>query len=459
VVVKRRILSTGAGQLDDFDDWVGLGNPIPSMERREVAGADGTNDVAALGAAPGRASNHEAPPAQDGHPGVRAADESHGTGVALAGPAAHRPFELLRERAAPDLDTFLTSAAEVAEAASAPTGAGPRTWAAVLETIATNAAGDPALRAFVAAFPDTAPGDSWEDIRTAIEGAVRSIPGQDDFDLLPTLGASLTTEQATQLARAIDRLLITVRDGRHQTATAMQAAIGRAQDFVYLETPAIDELTAAGGDIDLVGALVDRLAAVPALRVVVCVPKRFVDGQPAKLEELRRDGVNGTLHTLQAAAGERVAWFAPTAGPGRDLHMSSTTVVVDDAVLLTGTTHLWRRGLTFDSSLAAALFDEQLTDGRSRLVRAARRRLLADRFGIDETLVSDDPAAIVSAARRLAQRGGMGRIDPTAYTPAARTADATDDLWLPDGSTATDWLVALAALLAQADGGGDDFIR
>jgi hypothetical protein len=239
----------------------------------------------------------------------------------------------------------------------------------------------------------------------------------------------------------------------------MQAAIGRAQDFVYLETPAIDDLTAASGEIDLLGALVDRLAAIPALRVIVCAPKRFVDGQPAKLEELRREGVNGALHTLQAAAGERVAWFAPTAGPGRDLHMSSTTVVVDDAVLLTGTTHLWRRGLTFDSSLAAALFDEHVTAGRPRLVRAARRRLLADRLGIDEGLVSDDPVAIVSAARRLSQRGGLGRIDPAAYAPGPRTADPADDLWLPDGTASVDWLVALAALLAQADDSGDDFIR
>ncbi|MEL6891884.1 MAG: hypothetical protein AAFP84_09820, partial [Actinomycetota bacterium] len=456
----RVVIPSDIADIDEFHDWVGLGNPIPSMERREVASADEATDVAAIGSTSGRGRNHEHARSQDGHPGVVASDEIHGTGASLAGPAAHRMVGLLRERAYDDLGAFAEAATTIATPAAAPTGAGPQTWAVVLETIARDAAGDPALRAFVDAFPNFTPGDTWENLRTAIEGAVNSLPGVTGFSILGSLGASLTTAQAAQLARAIDQLVLKTRDGRQQGATSIAAAIGRAQDFVYVETPAIDDLTADGGAIDVVGALTARLAANPSLSVILCVPARYLPGTPAALEAMRRSGIAGAIDTLESAGGDRVVWFAPTAGPGRHLHMSSTTVVVDDALLVTGTTHLWRRGLTFDSSLACALFDESLTGGRPTLVRQARRRLLAERLGVDVSLVSDDPIELARAARLVAARGGLGRIDTGAYSPAARVANEPEDsMWLPDGSVATDWFVLLAALLGQTDEDDDDFIR
>lgn len=459
--VKTRVaLPTDLAQIDEFDDWVGMGNPIPSMERREAAAVDDGADVAALGTTPGRARHHENPPAGTGHVGVVASNEIHGTGVSLGGPAAHPLVALLRERRADTLEDFVNDAVTLESVPVAPAAGGPSTWAVTLETLATGAAGDPAIRAFLSVLPGFLPGDTWEDLRTAIEGAVRNIPGQGSFDLLSSLGASLSTAQATQLARALDDVILKTRDGRRQTYVSMQAAIERAQDFVYIETPAIDELTAESGDIDIVGALARRLTANPALQVLVCVPHKFLEGQPTKLEELRRSGVGGAMHTLAGVDDERVVFFTPVAGPDRPSFMSSTTVIVDDAILITGTTHLWRRGLTFDSSLAAALFDDTLTGGRPALVRAARRTLLSDRLGIDISLVSDDPVDLVHAARLLNARGGLGRVDTEAYAVAARVADAVDDpMWLPDGTDAADWFTVLAALLGQNDSTGDDFVR
>ncbi|MBL8973166.1 MAG: hypothetical protein JNK56_21450, partial [Myxococcales bacterium] len=60
---------------------------------------------------------------------------------------------------------------------------------------------------------------------------------------------------------------------------------------------------------------------------------------------------------------------------------ASTTAIVDDAYALTGTTHLWRRGLSFDSPFAATIFDEALTPGRPADLVGFRRRLLAGRLG------------------------------------------------------------------------------
>ena len=56
--------------------------------------------------------------------------------------------------------------------------------------------------------------------------------------------------------------------------------------------------------------------------------------------------------------------------------------IVDDAYALTGTTHLWRRGLSFDSPFAATVFDEALTPGRPADLVGFRRRLLDSRAQI-----------------------------------------------------------------------------
>ena len=122
--------------------------------------------------------------------------------------------------------------------------------------------------------------------------------------------------------------------------------------------------------------------------------------------------------------------------------MASTTVIVDDVWLLSGSTHLWRRGLSFDSSLAVALFDEATARGRSAGVRAARRQLLADRLGIGLALVSDDMDQMLKSIRRLNEAGGLSRVKPDAYPAENDQTTATDQqLWNPDGrpGVVNDW--------------------
>ena len=135
--------------------------------------------------------------------------------------------------------------------------------------------------------------------------------------------------------------------------------------------------------------------------VILCVPERFLPGQPSKLEEIRIAGINAALKSLVDAAPDNVELFTPIAGSGRRLYMASTTVIVDDVFMLTGTTHLWRRGLTFDSSLAVALFDDALVMGRPATVRAARLLLVANRLGLPVPFSPTDPAHVRDAVRRL----------------------------------------------------------
>lgn len=85
-------------------------------------------------------------------------------------------------------------------------------------------------------------------------------------------------------------------------------------------------------------------------------------------------------------AADRLAVFSPGAGAGRAIRFASMSVVVDDAFALTGTTHLSRRGLRWDSSLEASVFDERLVDGRPQDVRGFRIQLVGDRLGVPDVL-------------------------------------------------------------------------
>ncbi len=203
-------------------------------------------------------------------------------------------------------------------------------------------------------------------------------------------------------------------------------------------------LTAGSGDslIDVVAALKARFAQRPALAVVLCVPEKFLPKQPRKLEAVRSAGVRTALKSLLDAAPDSVVLFTPTAGPGRPLHMASTTTVVDDVWLLTGSTHLWRRGLSFDSSLAVALFDEATARGRPAALRQARRQLIGDAM-----------AQLRATITRLNLAGGLQRVQPNVYPAASDPTSATDLLvWNPDGRPggSRDWLQLLGGLTGTA---------
>ncbi|HEY5923115.1 MAG TPA: hypothetical protein VIV11_15655, partial [Kofleriaceae bacterium] len=151
------------------------------------------------------------------------------------------------------------------------------------------------------------------------------------------------------------------------------------------------------------------------------------------------------------AGGPRVAVFSPSAGPGRTLRLASTTVVVDDVYALTGTTHLSRRGLSFDSSFACAVFDEVLDGGRPREVRQFRRQLVAERLGLPVSLVPNDPADLVAAIKKVVKRAG-GRIAPFVLAAAELPVTDTDkDVWNRDGAkipatfNLMEWFSLLAA--------------
>ncbi|MCP4504969.1 MAG: hypothetical protein GY826_01055, partial [Fuerstiella sp.] len=429
-----------------------LGRPFPLMERREVAAIDTAGAQGMIGSVPGRDRYHEAVPAQLGHPGMPAAEEIHGSAASLSGPIIPRLQALMRERIATDINECVSTAQ--APLATIADPGGTTAWASILETLTHGISGDVSVRSFVAATSSFLPGQAWTDIKNAIELAT-------GIDLDASID-SATLDDDT-LATAMDQLILKTRDGARQFYTALTAAINRAEDFIYIETPAIDALSTGDSDeVDLIELLTTRLQNQAGLKLMLCVPEKYLPGQPSKLEEIRQSTIGAALKALKDSAADNVELFTPTAGPDRRLHMASTTVIVDDAVALTGTTHLWRRGLTFDASLSVALFDENVLDGRPAAINNARRQLLADRLGVDITLIANDFNDCFFAIQAHNNNGGLLRVEPDAYTAKDDATSPADlDIWNPDGTTAgiSDWFLFLAGLGTDVEAEINNAIR
>lgn len=428
--------------LDDFD-LRPAGAPLPLLERLEVlAGrADGDTVEAVVGSTPLLGRHHELLPHQLGHPGAPASAEVHGTGARLSGPAAVPVLEIVRDRVHAGTVDLVTAARTVLPAPAEPAAA--TVWTAVLQTVASNVEGEAALVPQVLNVPGYPFGEPLADVLAFLRDKLSGLP-------LPPGDVA----QAESMARALDRRVRVAARGVREGRISMVRAIERAEDFVYIETPALDDEPFAGdpeldpdADRSPWSALRQRLDDVPALRAVVCVPIHLMPGHPARLEALRDE-----LLAAQMRADGRLVFFSPAAGPGRSLRLASTTVIVDDVYAITGTTHLWRRGQTFDSSVAVAAFDEQIVDDASRELRDFRRRLVAGRLGLGLTQLPDEPAALTEAIRRINEQGGRGRtMVEHLETPAETTGTISRAAWNPDGSPGTDFdvLVRLATALAS----------
>lgn len=434
--------------------------PGIGQDMHDFAAYDTNSHQGVIGGLTGRAPWHEAPPAARAHAGVSAGPDMHGSGVALAGPAADGLRLLMRERAVDGIAGFLAAMGVPFTAAVAP--AGPGVWTALLETAAKGTHGHLLMSLIPAGF---GPGKAWDNadpadpgIKQQIDQVLASLPGGLTTDAL----IDSTTFEDSTAAAAFDRVLDKHRNGVQGFARAALAAIGRAEDLVWLQTPALDNegFAHAAGDIHLLNALAARLAAQPALHCLIVLPEKHLPDRNLKLDQVRQSAIGAALQALQAAAPDRVAWVSPSAGPGRPFHMASTTLVVDDVLLLTGGAHTWRRGLVFDSALSAAVFDEVLQDGRPAAVAAARRLLAGAMLGVDPAFVPSTAADLVAAVKALNAGGGFGRTQPATHVPRVDTTPAAEKaVWNPALSADTDWTATLAALVGNVKTEFDNGVR
>ena len=457
--------------------------PLATQERLDQAVVNRASATAALWTAPALGATHDLGRHSHGHPYAPAAVECAGTGVALTGLAA----DLVAEHTADRIDRVAANLVQARVTAAAtpppPPPAAATVWAGVLRTVAANVEGETAFRlgqqmpyrygvavhglstpsVTFAAYPfaPVDPADPTAVARPYADANGVYDPGclKDWYDnavtdavtlpavgsvtvfgtaLPPSTGWSPAQQQAAE--RAMDRRSLAAGWGLREAAPALRAAFARASDFVWLETPALDlePLDPQGEQWVLLQTLIDRLQARPELRVFACVSALPpITGWPKNLTDVWRDNLARALGALKDAGGNRVSVFAPSAGMGRPLRLSATTVVVDDAWALTGSTHLSRRGLGFDSSLAAVVWDEQLRDGRPADIVRFRRQLVSRRLSLPLNRVPDEPAALAEAiASYAAQHSGRQHaltFPKPRYDPAQAGDRTMLDAANPDG--------------------------
>ncbi len=434
-------------------DLLSNSQPLATQERFDQAAVDSNATTAAIWTAPALGTVHDLGRHSHGHPYAPAAVECAGTGVALNGPAA----DLVAEHTADRIDRVAANLIQTRVTATPntppPPPAAATVWAGVLRTVAANVEGETAFRLAgqipyrygvavhgistpsltIPAYPfaPVDPADSAAVPRPYADGNGVYDPTclKDWYDnavtdavTLPVVGSitifgtalpadpGWSAPKRLAAERAMDRRSRAAGWGLREAIPALRAAFARARDFVWLETPALDleVLDPNGEKVVLLQTLIDRLQAEPALRVFVCVSALPpVVGWPKSLTEVWRDNFGRALAALKGAGGSRVCVFAPSAGMGRPLRLSATTVIVDDAWALTGSTHLSRRGVSFDSSLAAVIWDEQLRDGRPADVVRFRRQLVSRRLSLPPNRIPDDAAALADIIERYAgQRSG-----------------------------------------------------
>lgn len=413
----------------------------PGLERREITAMCSSKDSsgrkvdrAALATTPLLSCFHEPGEARATHPGAPACAETHGTGARLLGPAARLLAEHVRDRSFPNTHELALDA--LAPLATVTSALVPGPWVAVLKTGARTLDVEPLV-------PDAV-------------NALRPLAAEKIGELLQKIGAGNVpgpfADLGKSLFRALDRRIRLAQYGAREGQRALVAAIARAERFVYIETPVLRSGT------PVFDALKARLGQRPGMHVLLCIPAAPQVGTPQQLRALEPYMIREAVRALTEAAPGRVVAFAPTAGGERPLRLSATSVVIDDVFAFTGSTHLSRRGLSFDGSLAVALFDERLDRGRPREARAFRLALIQARLGLTPEQIPEDPAELLELIRLEQERGGdrVARIPEPALTqqgvPTASDLDRTDPDGGKDSLNFTDLLNLLITFGAPAIG-------
>lgn len=434
------------------------GSPLPHQERLELMACSLSQNEAqaVIGSTPPLSRYHEAPHHQTGHPGVPASLETHGAGIKLSHRAALMTAELVRDRMFRSTYDLLSSLSQVSVPQNIGDPAEAGCWAAVVKTVAPGVEGEIGLGEAVSQIVS-----GGQNIFNTLEQVTDSGALSGVWNLLSSVIGSMpniTQDQVTQAVRLLARRLLVSAYGAQETARSLKAAFSRAETLVYIETPAFDNLALKLFDPtnnpptkSLLSYLEDRMTERPGLRVLICVPRHTMPGTPQKVEKVRNEGIMDGYVDLINVDMNRALMFKPLAGMDRTLRITSTTVIVDDVYALTGTTHLWRKGLTYDSSVAVAALSEKVSHDGCQEIREFRKKLIAARLGLTEELVPDCAEGLLESVRLLDQRQGLGRVaaqefalwetlnDVTNVDKSALNPDAT-----LDGFDILDFITGLA---------------
>ncbi|MDH5301746.1 MAG: hypothetical protein OEW58_10325 [Gammaproteobacteria bacterium] len=287
----------------------------------------------------------------------------------------------------------------------------------------------------VSAIPIPQPGDT-------IQGAVNNLASA-----LGVAPPTISVPAEAKLRRRLQREMVTAKYGQRDALWSLRRAISQAREFIYIEGPAFAK-TAYPGDTgipDLVDLIRQRMQNNTRLKVMICLPREpdFSREKPswarASLAHRKQ-----ALQSLIAQDLTRIAAFHPISFPGRPTAIRTTTVIVDDVWCLNGTSHLRRRGMTFDGGVDIAAFDRNLANGYSSSIANFRQQLMAHKLGVAVPTGPNNSSALwtrlatpesaFDVIADLLAEGGLGRLSPIWAGPTDNSVlPQTDDVADPSG--------------------------
>ncbi len=408
---------------------------------------------------------------RSGNPGHPAGPDTHVAGVRVSGDLA--------------LDAARHSARRVQPIVPLPTGTPPGVTPGSMVLQAGNNFNEPSVAdAGASTSPDGAAGaflktvaaftetpelaatqfdlpDDEITFQDAVVGSIMTAMGLTPQDDIFTVGNEdrLTNEMVREFYHA--------RHGVRDTLWSLRRSLGQARELVYIESPQLARTARPTGspadhEIDLIEVLANRMTEQPSLRVIVCVPREG-DFDPHFGNWTRHTlaARNEALDMLQQDHPERVVAFHPLGFPGRHAKVRSTTVIVDDCWALVGSSHIRRRGMTFDGAADIVSVPYALSDGYAVRLQEFRRELMLRKLGMDPadpTVASGAEWVRLTGLRSsfqliadLLAQDGAGLISavwpgPDDMTDTPEDHAATAD---PDGADGTSIATAVANLLAS----------
>lgn len=416
-----------------------------------------------------------------GNPASAGEHEVHAPGVAATSQLGYDLWVAAAHRARPVVPT-----ADVAgPLAGGPNAGLPSNWV-LLQANTTSVPPAPP------ASPSTIAGAVLQTVPAFVETPELALISDDDVPAVDSfitgkLPGYLSMPNQTEINRQVLREVRAAKHGRRDAQWALLRAIRHARELVYIETPLLSPTrNAAGGPsdsaaaVDLFTELANRLDVEPRLRAVILVPRvpPYVHGYEPWSMYFYAERTN-VAQTLQLAAGAipsadgkdrpRVVVAHPMGVPGRPLVIRTTTVIVDDVWMLSGTSSLSRRGLTFDGANDVVLTDWQLDRGASTAIRAHRKALMAAHLGVGpgtggvgggpapsavgvqyaDYVRLHQPATAHEAFVDVLAAGGLGKLLPLFAGPDQSAPDAVlphpPEVANPDGRGGADLVVTIAA--------------
>lgn len=261
---------------------------------------------------------------------------------------------------------------------------------------------------------------------------------------LNNLKTNATGLTASRLYTELKRELSSACYGRRDSQWALQAAIKRARQFIYIETPGISftQDTSQNYAVDLIALIGTQIQANPGLKVIICTPKK-PDYHPSYDQWIRKE-IEKRYALLVPIEPKQLVCFHPVGFPGRPANIESNVVIVDDQWALVGSSAFRRRGLTFDGSADVVFTDCETLNGISPSIKNFRVNLLKkrlgkeniDQFDPDQNLINDGSQSFY-LIRETSIAGGLGKIERlwNGYTDGVEYSAPTIDgnLVNPDG--------------------------